>query len=91
MGQNTQAYIKLLIGQYPYPEVGYKQAEGILAFGKTFGKERLERACKRALGFEKASYHTLERILKNKMDMEESTLETEHITPDHNNIRGAYQ
>lgn len=91
VGQNTQAYIKLLIGQYPYPEVGYKQAEGILAFGKTFGKERLERACKRALGFEKASYHTLERILKNKMDMEESTLETEHITPDHNNIRGAYQ
>ncbi|MDN3667862.1 IS21 family transposase [Echinicola jeungdonensis] len=90
VGPNTQEYIGTLIGQYTYPEIGYKQAQGILSFLKSYGQERLERACKRALGFEKASYHTLERILKNKMDLEELPPAKDHLTPGHKNIRGSY-
>ena len=89
-GPNTQEYISRLIGQYDYPEIGYKQAQGILAFLKSYGPERLERACKRALGFEKASYHTLERVLRNRMDMEEIPFPENHVTPGHENIRGQY-
>lgn len=90
VGPNTQEYISRLIGQYDYPEIGYKQAQGILAFLKSYGPERLERACKRALGFEKASYHTLERVLHNRMDMEEIPFPENHVTPGHENIRGQY-
>lgn len=90
VGPYTQEYIRLLIGQYPYQEIGYKQAQGILSFKKGFGPERLEKACKRALGFEKASYHILERILKNKMDLEQDPVSQNQLTPKHDNIRGAF-
>ncbi len=90
IGPHTQEYIRRLIGQYSYPEVGYKQAQGILSFQKGFGPERLEKACQRALGFQKASCHTLERILKNKMDLDQSADNQNHVTPEHDNIRGAF-
>lgn len=91
IGQYTREYIGKLIGQYAYPEIGYKQAQGILSFLKSYEKERLERACKRALGFEKASYHTLERILSNRLDMEELPFPDDYVSPEHKNIRGSYR
>jgi hypothetical protein len=88
-GPDTLAYIQRLLKQYSYPEVAYKQAQGILSFMKTYGNVRLEKACKRALEFHIASYHTIEKILKNRMDMEEPQEEPPTRIPKHNNIRGA--
>lgn len=81
----------LHIGQYDYPEIGYKQAQGILGLTKSYTPERIENACKRALGFEKSSYHTIEKILKNKMDITDLFSGQDHVTPDHGNIRGSYK
>jgi transposase len=91
-GSNTQEYIRRLIAQSRYPEVGYKQAAGILSFAKAFTSERLERACKRALEYHKASYHTVANILKNRLDMEEHPqTEQSSVIAEHQNIRGAAQ
>jgi transposase len=90
IGPNTRDYIDKLISQYDYPEVGYKQAQGILGFVKSYGPERLENACKRALGFEKSTYHTIEKILRNRMDIADLFSAENHVTPEHKNIRGSY-
>jgi len=90
VGPHTQAYITKLIGQYSYPEIGYKQAQGILSFSKTYGPRRLERACKRGDSHHRAAYRTIENILKNNLDyLDECEPEPEKPIPEHPNIRGA--
>jgi len=89
VGTHTRDYIQRLIGQYAYPEVAYKQSQGILSFAAHYGRERVENACKRALEHHRASYHTIERILKNRLDMLEETTEDTQPIPEHANLRGA--
>lgn len=45
VGVSAGEYIRRLITQYSYPELSYKQAQGILALVKTYGPGRLENAC----------------------------------------------
>jgi len=87
VGGSAQEYIRQLIGQYNYPELAYKQAQGILAFVKTHSALRVENACRRALAHPKASYQTIYNILKNRLDtLEEEVQEVFHI-PTHENLR----
>lgn len=89
IGPYTKSYIKRLIAQYDYPEIGYKQAQGILTFARHYGQERLERACRRGARHHRAGYHTIENILKNNLDrLEEPELPLENHIPEHGNIRG---
>ena len=91
IGPHTEAYITQLILQYSYPELGYKQAQGILrALTSQYTRERVEKACERGLEHERANYRIIENILKAGLDkdapVEQQT--TSHI-PEHQNIRGA--
>ncbi|WP_286851114.1 MULTISPECIES: Mu transposase domain-containing protein [Sphingobacterium] len=87
VGVSAQEYIRRLIAQYNYPEMAYKQAQGILSFVKTHSAPRVENACKRALSHHKASYQTIYNILKNRLDtLEEEVQEAFHI-PVHENLR----
>lgn len=89
VGPCTLEYIRRLLAQYSYPEIAYKQSLGILSFVKSYNKERLEGACKRALEYYKASYHTIANILKNGLDMEQPSMDPIPDIGNHNNIRGA--
>jgi transposase len=90
VGPCTQSYIVRLIDQYTYPEIGYKQSQGILSFAKSYGQDRLERACKRAGSYHKAAYRTIDNILKNNLDQIELPEEDPpNPIPEHTNIRGA--
>src|SRR5690625_7093624 len=40
IGSYAVSYIRGLIVQYDYPEIGYKQAQGILALAKQYSAER---------------------------------------------------
>jgi hypothetical protein len=88
-GVKVQEYIEKMIEQKPYPEVAYKQALGILSLAKTYGVDRLEKACQIALEAKICSYYTVEQILKNKKDEAEKNIQKEHKIPVHENIRGA--
>ncbi|VTR49202.1 Mu transposase domain-containing protein [Sphingobacterium thalpophilum] len=68
IGASTLEYIRRLIAQYNYPELAYKQAQGILSYAKAYGATRLNNACKRALLHHWASYQTISNILKNGLD-----------------------
>jgi transposase len=90
IGPHTRTYISRLMGQYAYPEIGYKQAQGILQLAKHAGHERVERACERANTYHKASYRIVENIITHHLDATEVGTTHQHI-PEHSNIRGASQ
>jgi len=88
IGPHTRGYISRLMGQYTYPEIGYKQAQGILSLAKQVGSDRIERACERAATYHRANYSTIENIIKHQLDLIVNDEVVEHI-PEHANIRGA--
>ncbi|MDF1699446.1 MAG: IS21 family transposase [Saprospiraceae bacterium] len=87
IGTDTGLYIEKVLTKKNYPEQGYKSCMGILSLAKKYNPLRLEKACHRALQYEKYSYQTIKRILELKMDQIEE--ESDTITlPKHDNIRG---
>ena len=92
IGSYTESYIRRLIGQYDYPEIGYKQAQGILVLAKQYSPERVEAACTRAAGGYRAGYRTIANILTHNLDQSGQTeLTLENHIPEHGNIRGGNQ
>lgn len=90
IGPYAESYIRRLIDQYDYPEIGYKQAQGILALTKQYLPQRVEAACRRAAGGHRAGYHTITSILNNNLDrIDQPELPLENHIPDHTNIRGS--
>ena len=91
IGPQTGEYIQKLLEHYQYPEQAYKSCMGIINLGKRYGKQRLERACQRALLYGKFSYLTIEYILLRKLDQldEQDTQAQQLQLPLHDNIRGA--
>jgi len=88
IGPFCKTYIEKVLDKKHHPEQSYKSCAGILHMTKKVGKERLEKACKRALEYDAYNYTTLRRILeKGWEDQNESTQNNKEI-PQHQNIRG---
>jgi SRSO17 transposase len=74
-----------------YPETAYKRAMGIIQLHRTYGSQRLDKACERALFAGTCSYKRISNILKNNQDqypLPEQQSTSPHI-PSHENLRGA--
>jgi transposase len=92
-GEYVLACIETILGSQDYPEISYKRSLGIIQLSRSYGSERLNNACKRALDTDSCSYLRIKNILKNNMDrlpLSDDKVEAlkPHI-PLHNNIRGA--
>ena len=59
-----------------HPEQGYRSCMGVLRLAKTFGRDRLEIACARAIDINARSYSSLHSILKNGLDRQPRTRAT---------------
>lgn len=68
-GGFTEKYIDEVMKSRPHPEQGFKSCLGILRLGKSYGNERLEGACRRALHIGTRTYKSIESILKNNLDL----------------------
>ena len=91
-----------MLSSRQHPQQGYRSCLGILRLGKSYGEQRLERACQRALAYSTCTYKSIESILKNRMDKRplesegeacetiESGQQELPIPDDHDNIRGAH-
>lgn len=88
-GKCTAELINQIMQSRRHPEQGYRSCLGILRLEKTYGAERLEAACKRALLLETLRYKSIESILKHGLDKTEPAPDAEPVLPDdHDNIRG---
>lgn len=89
IGPQTVSYITRIILQYSYPEIGYKQAMGIVHLKRWYDPGRIENACGRALALPHCSFRTIDNMLRSGTDrMEVFNPDSNHI-PAHDNIRGA--
>ena len=81
--------VQWIIESKPHPEQGYRSCLGLLRLTKTYGNERVEAACRRALQFQTCSYRSIKSILAAKLDGQPLD-EDEPSTPaiEHENVRG---
>jgi transposase len=90
-GNDVIAIIDKIMTNCDYPETAYKRAMGIIQLHRSYGSERLNNACKRALYAGTNSYKHISNMLKNNKDKEPLLIEELTMThiPEHTNIRGA--
>lgn len=90
-GPETEAVIRKILSTRRYPEQSFRSCLGIIRLGKSYGGDRLENACRRALYADTCSYKSIESILKHNLDQQPlPELEPEAPLPDdHENLRGS--
>lgn len=88
IGTHTHAYILALLQSRPQEQQAYNACRGLLrlAADKHAGPQRLENVCLRALKAGIISYKTINNMLANNKEQEESELKSK--LPSHCNLRG---
>jgi transposase len=88
IGRSTSALVEIILRERAHPEQGFRACVGILRLAKTYGRERLEAACSRALEIGARSYSSVNSILKNNLDRQRPAMPADGPAIAHDNIRG---
>jgi len=72
-----------------HPEQVYRACLSVLKLARSYGKERLDAACERALQINAHSYSSLNSILKSGLDRQRRDPAPDGPAITHQNIRGA--
>jgi transposase len=88
IGRNAAALVEIILRERAHPEQGFRACLGILRLAKTFGRERLEAACERALEIGARSYSSVNSILNNNLDRRRPATPADGPAIVHDNIRG---
>ena len=90
VGENTSDMIKKVLDLKQYPEQSYKSYMGILSYEKKVGKDRLEKACERAIYYRNYNYRIIKNILEKGLDknFEPKAKMQLKLSQSHGNIRG---
>jgi transposase len=89
-GPATAEVVEAILRSRPHPEQGFRSCLGVFRLGRSYGADRLEAACRRALAIQALSYRSIQSILKNGLDrqpLQDAVPERAHR--DHANLRGA--
>jgi transposase len=90
-GESTARLAEQIISSRKHPQQGFRSCLGIIRLGKSYGNERLEKACQRALAIGAYSYKSVQSILKNNLDQIALPLHRvqHHVTEqNHEYVRG---
>jgi len=94
IGTGTRAVVQWQLENRPHPEQGYRACLGLLNLAKTYGEDRLEAACRRALSRGLPTRKRIIAILEAKLDQHpdlfpaaDTAAPTASLT--HTNVRGA--
>jgi transposase len=97
IGESTRSVTERIMEKKEHPEQGFKACMGILSLAKSYGSDRLEKACTRALRLSTVNYRSIKVILQNKMESSEPLNEEQTLdqpapqapnSPTSENIRG---
>jgi transposase len=90
LGQSVQEAVKRILASKVIEVQTYNSCLGILRLGKTYGPDRLEAACHRALCAPRVNYGMIKSILEKNLD--KVTLQQNQFDlPIHSQIRGPEQ
>ena len=88
IGPKTSALVEIILRERTHPEQGFRACVGIMRLVKSYGAERLEAACGRALEIGARSYSSVNSILKTNRDRHRLAPPTDEPAIIHDNIRG---
>jgi len=88
IGPNTSALVEIILRERPHPEQGFRSCRGILNLAGSYGRERLEAACERALVVGTRSYTSVKSILVTRLDRKRPDKAADEPAIVHDNIRG---
>ena len=90
IGPHTQSLIVNVLNSRAHPQLGFRSCLGILRLAKSYGNDRLEAACRRAVDIGGTSYRSVQSILKHNLDQKPLSDQSSKSPPiEHINIRGA--
>jgi len=94
IGAETRTVVEHILQERRCPEQSYRRILALLSNAKKYSPERLNRACGRALMINSPTRTSVESILKQGLDQDDTaaqamTLQAELELDDHENIRGA--
>lgn len=90
-GEATAGLVQTILETRSHPQQGFRSCLGIMRLGKTYGTQRLEAACRRALALGACSYKSVESILRSKLDgkpLPDQTSRQLALPIRHDNVRG---
>lgn len=88
IGPRTSALVDVVLRSRTHPEQGFRSCIGILRFATSYGADRLEAACARALEIGAHSFTSVKSILNNDLDRRRPAAATDGPAIVHPNIRG---
>lgn len=90
IGPNCEAAVRAIIASRPIPEHGFRHCLGVIRLSKRYTRERVDRACERALKLNIVRYHHIENMLKSGRDhLPLHANSAECPVETHDNVRGA--
>lgn len=89
VGPGTAKTVEAIMAARAHPQQGFRSCLGLLRLGKSYGNDRLEKACLRALEIKSTSYKSVKSILKSNLDRQPPPEPEQAMLPiEHDNIRG---
>ena len=89
-GPTTAELVGKMMASRRHPQQAFRACLGIMRLGESYGNERLDAACQRALDLHTLGYRSVESILRNGLDQKKPEPVQESILPDdHGNVRGS--
>lgn len=89
IGPSVKLVVERMLTSRKHPQQAYRACLGVIRLGNTYGNQRLEAACYRALHVNALAYRSIESILKTGMDKQPLVLEpSQPQLPLHENVRG---
>jgi transposase len=89
-GPNASGFVRALMEGRDHPQQAFRACMGVISLSKSYGPERVEAACGRALAYRALSYRNVKTILEKGLDQGWTpATEPEEPGADHANVRGA--
>ena len=89
LGPSVKLVVDHILRSRQHPQQAYRSCLGVLRLGKSYGNDRLEAACQRALLINGMTYRSIESMLKTGMDRQPLSHDSEQSAlPLHENVRG---
>lgn len=88
-GPQAERLAEEILASREHPQQGFRACLGLIRLGQSYGPERLEAACERALSSGATSYRSVASILQRGLDRQALAPAAEGRRIEHANVRGA--